>query len=117
LVEKLRIGTAIENHSFFGKSQVSIRITLGLIFIMGLGIRLYDLTDPPLDFHSTRQLWSAIIARGMYYQGLDGVSAWQRDLAVEAWKSMPAIEPTIFESIVALTYRIVGQEFILPFSG
>jgi 4-amino-4-deoxy-L-arabinose transferase-like glycosyltransferase len=112
LVEKLRIHRSIESDSFFGKSQVSIWVTLGLIIIMGLGIRLYDLTDPPLDFHSTRQLWSAIIARGMYYQGLDDVPAWQRDLAVETWKSKPAIEPTIFESIVAFTYRVVGQEII-----
>ena len=46
-------------------------ITLGLLFTFGLGIRLYDLTDLPLDFHPTRQLGSAVIARGMYYQDLD----------------------------------------------
>jgi hypothetical protein len=26
------------------------------LLLIGLGIRLYDLTDPPLDFHPTRQL-------------------------------------------------------------
>lgn len=98
--------------SFFGSSRLSLWIVLGVVFIMGLGIRLYDLTDPPLDFHSTRQLWSAIIARGMYYQGLADVPAWQREVAVEAWKAKPAIEPTVFESMVALTYRLIGQEII-----
>jgi 4-amino-4-deoxy-L-arabinose transferase-like glycosyltransferase len=101
-----------DKKTFFGKSPAVLWTTLLLIFLLGLGIRLYDLTDPPLDFHSTRQLWSAIIARGMYYQGVDDVPAWQRDLAVDAWKDKPAIEPTIFESIVALTYRIVDQEII-----
>ena len=101
-----------DKKTFFGKSPAVLWTTLLLIFLLGLGIRLYDLTDPPLDFHSTRQLWSAIIARGMYYQGVDDVLAWQRDLAVDAWKDKPAIEPTIFESIVALTYRIVDQEII-----
>jgi 4-amino-4-deoxy-L-arabinose transferase-like glycosyltransferase len=98
--------------SFFGASRASLWITLVVIFILGLGIRLYDLTDPPLDFHSTRQLWSAIIARGMYYQGSTQAPAWQRELAVEAWRAKPAIEPTIFEGFVALTYRVVGREII-----
>jgi len=112
LVEKGNYSRQIDPTSFFGKNPVSIWITLGLIFGLGLGIRLYDLTDPPLDFHSTRQLWSAIIARGMYYQGPADVPVWKTDFAVEAWKAKPAIEPTIFEKIVALTYKVVGQEII-----
>ncbi|MCJ7702533.1 MAG: glycosyltransferase family 39 protein, partial [Anaerolineales bacterium] len=80
--------------------------------ILGLGIRLYDLTDPPLDFHSTRQLWSAIIARGIYYQGEEETPTWMRVLAVEAWKAKPAIEPIIFETVVAFTYRLVGSEIL-----
>jgi 4-amino-4-deoxy-L-arabinose transferase-like glycosyltransferase len=98
--------------SFFGKSSVIIWIVLSLIFLLGFGIRFYDLTDPPLDFHSTRQLWSAITARGMYYQGLTNVPDWKRDLAVEAWKSKPVIEPVIFETLTALTYRLIGQELL-----
>ena len=38
-----------------------------LILAAGLALRLFDLTDQPLDFHPTRQLRSAIIERGMYY--------------------------------------------------
>ena len=43
-------------------------VTIWILLILGLGlaIRLFDLTDLPLDFHPTRQLRSAIIARGMY---------------------------------------------------
>ena len=39
-----------------------------LVLLLGLGIRLVDLTDPPLDFHATRQLRSAILARAAYFQ-------------------------------------------------
>ena len=98
--------------SFFDRSNKSIWITVGFILVMGLGIRLYDLTDPPLDFHSTRQLWSAITARGMFYQGLEDVPDWKRDLAVEAWKSKPVIEPVIFESLTAFTYKVLGREVL-----
>ncbi len=98
--------------SFFAKPPWLYRGVLILIFLLGLGIRLYDLTDPPLDFHSTRQLWSAIIARGMYYQGLDSAPAWQKELAVEAWKEKPVIEPPLFETLVALTYRLAGGEYL-----
>jgi hypothetical protein len=97
---------------FFNKSPQMLWVTLILIFLLGFGIRIYDLTDPPLDFHSTRQLWSAIIARGMYYEEMMDAPAWQRELAVDGWKDKPAIEPTIFESIVAFTYRVVDQEII-----
>ena len=100
------------NLSLFGNSKLTLWITLGVIMLLGLGIRLYDLTDPPLDFHSTRQLWSAIISRGMYYQGLDNVSTWQKETAVQAWKSKPAIEPTIFEAVTAATYKLVGKEIL-----
>ncbi len=45
--------------SFFGSRPVVLWFTLAVIFILGFGIRLYDLTDPPLDFHATRQLFLA----------------------------------------------------------
>ena len=46
--------------SFFENYRKIKFLVLGMILALGIGIRLYDLTDPPLDFHSTRQLWSAI---------------------------------------------------------
>jgi hypothetical protein len=98
--------------TFWGQSSTALWITLLLLLMLGLGIRLYDLTDPPLDFHSTRQLFSAIIARGMYYQDLEDVPTWKRELAVETWKDKPSIEPSIFESLVALTYKLMGREII-----
>jgi len=104
--------TDSSSKSFFGSRPIFLWITLGVIFILGFGIRLYDLTDPPLDFHATRQLFSAIISRGMYYQIDGSYPLWQQDVAVEAWQAKQVIEPRLFETLVALTYRIIGAEVI-----
>ena len=46
-----------------------IQITvLVVVCLVGFGIRMYHLKDPPLDFHPTRQLRSALISRSVYYQ-------------------------------------------------
>ena len=42
-------------------------LLVGVVLICGFVTRLYDLTDPPLDYASARQLRSAMIARGKYY--------------------------------------------------
>ncbi len=83
-----------------------------LAFLLGLAVRLYDLTDPPLDFHPTRQLHSALIARGMYYQNLDDIPDWQRERAVDQWKAEGLIEPQIMERLTAFTYRFVGAPML-----
>lgn len=81
-----------------------------LAVVLGLVVRFYDLTDAPLDFHPTRQLHSALIARGMYYQTLKDAPAWQREMAVSQWKAEGLIEPQIMELLTALTYRVIGSE-------
>ncbi len=85
---------------------------LTLAFLgLGLGLRLYDLTDQPIDFHSTRQLRGAIIARGMYYQMLPGADEDTRQRAIAFWYSTGQYEPSILEALVARTYLLVGGEY------
>ncbi len=86
-------------------------ILLAVILVCGLVTRLYDLTDPPLDFASTRQLRSALIARGMYYSTLEEAPEWKQIIAEKQGRHS-MIEPTILESLVAGTYHIVGGEYI-----
>jgi len=86
------------------------RFTLFLAFVLALGIRLYDLTDPPFDFHPTRQWRSAVIARGMFYATRTDIPDWQRETAIAQWKREAVIEPPILEWLVATTYRIMGKE-------
>jgi hypothetical protein len=72
-----------------------------LVFAVGLGIRLYDLTDQPIDFHSTRQLRGALIARGMYYQMLPEADPDTREQAIAYGRSTGQYEPSVLEIIVA----------------
>lgn len=84
------------------------RITLIAIFLLALGVRLMDLTDLPVD--STRELYSAKRARGMYFQVATDIPEWQRQIAIEQWRETPVIEPAILESLVSFTYRLTGPE-------
>jgi hypothetical protein len=97
-----------ENPRFFA-SKTSWMTALIALLILGFAIRMYDLTDLPLDFHPTRQLLSALKARGMYYQTLTDVPAEQKSFAIQQWKVRAAIEPEIIETIVAYTYRFTGE--------
>jgi len=100
---------------FSAKSSWFYRISILIIFMAGIGIRLYDINDAPLDFHPTRQLFSALKARGMYYQNLQSAPDWQRELAVHQWKIQGLIEPPVMERLAALTYQVAGQEnLVIP---
>ena len=83
---------------------------LGLALILGLGIRVYDLTDPPFDFHATRQMRSAVISRGMYYESLQSAPELQRELALEMAQKEAIIEPQIMERLASWGYLIAGEE-------
>jgi hypothetical protein len=94
--------------SFFGKIWVANLIVIAL-FVLGFGIRMLDLTDPPLDFHPTRQFLSAIKARGMYYQYARNVPEWQREIAIQQWKDADVFEPAVNETVVAGLYLLFGD--------
>ena len=99
------------NQASFFSSRVLRGITLVLIFGVALAIRLYDLTDLPIDFHPTRQLLSAIKARGLYYETQpDGVSTWKLETAIHQAKLKSDVEPVVFERLVAFTYRFTGEQ-------
>ena len=87
---------------------------LALTFAVGLGVRFFDLDAPLLDFHPTRQLFSAIRARGIYYQTLPNVPAWQKDLAARQLENTATIEPPIMENVAAFFYGYFGEQTAIP---
>jgi len=97
--------------TIFAPSKKIGMIWLLVILICGLGIRLFELTEPPLDFAVTRQLRSALISRGLYYPHAENAQEWQREMAEKQGRHS-MIEPTIMESIVAATYRLAGGEYV-----
>lgn len=85
-----------------------------LILLLALGglLRLLDLTDPPLDFHPTRQLRNSIIARGIYYDILTNADPSTRALAASIARVPARYEPPVTETLVAVTYLAAGGENI-----
>lgn len=94
----------------FFPTRAARTAALLLVFALAAAIRLYDLTDLPLDFHPTRQLLSLLKARGMYYETRFDVSPEERAFAVQQWKFRASVEPEFFERIVAWTYRFTGEQ-------
>jgi hypothetical protein len=97
-----------ENTPFFAPRAAWTTALLTLL-LLGVAIRFYDLTDLPLDFHPTRQLLSALKARGMYFETLTNVPSEQKSFAIQQWKVRAAIEPEIIENLTAFTYRFTGE--------
>jgi hypothetical protein len=96
--------------SIFSQKLAQV-VLLTLLFGAALTIRMYDLTDLPLDFHPTRQLLSAIKARALYFETQpDGYSTWQLETAIKQAQLKTNAEPVIFEQIVAYTYRYTGEQ-------
>ncbi len=84
------------------------------IILLALGglLRLIDITDPPLDFHSSRQLRNSLVARDIYYSILPSATTEQRELASSFASAVGKYEPPVIESIVAVTYLSTGGENI-----
>src|SRR3990170_4564983 len=79
-------------------------IALAALLLLGLGLRMIDLTDPPLDFHPTRQFRAAVVARSIYYQLSPSSDPYIQQQAVAMRNSVSELEPSILESIVAVAY-------------
>ena len=88
---------------------------ISLIILLALGglLRLIDITDPPLDFHSSRQLRNSLVARDIYYSILPSATIEQRELASSFANAVGRYEPPVIESIVALSYFVAGGETIV----
>jgi 4-amino-4-deoxy-L-arabinose transferase-like glycosyltransferase len=82
------------------------------IFIAALGVRLYHVQDPPLDFQATRQYRSLLLAREYYFETGDFAPAWKRDVAEVSAQRQGLLEPPLLEHVVAVAYRVTGGESI-----
>ena len=89
-----------------------LNLTVAILILIGLAVRLYGLTDPPLDYHPTRQLMNAIVARGMYYQMLPSADPQVRESAIHLMNAVEQDEPRIQNFIVAVTYLVIGGEYV-----
>lgn len=84
------------------------KTALAVILLASFGLRMLNLKDPPLDFAGTRQLFSALKARGIFYQYVTNVPEATRSQAISLG-NVGLVEPPVLENIVAQTYRLTGE--------
>ncbi|MGC8857431.1 MAG: glycosyltransferase family 39 protein, partial [Anaerolineae bacterium] len=88
---------------------MALPFLLILAFTLGLVLRLADLSNPPFDFHPTRQFFGAIRARAIYQQIAPNIPSWQRDLSARFLAREAQLEPLILEHLAAFLYRWTGE--------
>jgi hypothetical protein len=81
-------------------------IVLTVLLIAALATRLG--IEPP-SIIAERQYRSALIARS-YFFAHHPVPEWRRRVVAAALARQDVLEPSIFEGLIARTYRLVGQE-------
>ena len=87
------------SQSIFSNRYVRIAALI-VLFGAAFAIRMYDLTDLPLDFHPTRQLLAAIRARGLFYETQpDGYPTWKLEAGIQHMQSKADIEPIVYERL------------------
>lgn len=90
------------------------RLLLGVLLVVGLGLRLPGLAAPPLDFHATRQYFGATSALRFWEPPGSTPAAEAEALRAIAATQAP-IEPPVLEIVTATGWRILGERsFWLP---
>jgi 4-amino-4-deoxy-L-arabinose transferase-like glycosyltransferase len=99
--------------TFFGRYHWLLIICVVVLFALGIGFRLMDLTNPPLDTFAWREFGSASFARKLYYQMLPNADPVLRLKAIDL--APTPTEPPITEGLVALSYLVAGGEHLWIF--
>jgi hypothetical protein len=81
-----------------------------LIFLLSALIRRDEIKAP--GHLIEREYNSAIFARAFYFEGNNKVEPWRQENAHLTRDQFPLLEPPLTEYLVALVYRILGQEQI-----
>jgi len=97
---------------FFSQKPLMRWLIIGFLFITALGIRLYQIEVPPMDFHPTRQYHSALIARSYYYETSNSIPEWRKQVALINAHREGTYEPPIMEIVVSFAYGLTGGEHL-----
>lgn len=103
---------AVETSSLLGQEPLRRWVIIAFIFVAAFVVRMYRIDQPLLDFHPTRQYRTAILARVYYYQGVESVPQWKKQLHAAYKSRIPLLEPPVGELVAASLYRIAGGEYL-----
>jgi 4-amino-4-deoxy-L-arabinose transferase-like glycosyltransferase len=85
---------------------------LAALLALGALLRAVNLSAPPLDFQSVRQMRNMIVARAFYYEMLPDPDPTKLALAKSFYNAVGQYEPPMTETLVAWTYTWTGGEHV-----
>jgi hypothetical protein len=94
------------------QKRAILLLVLVLLFLAAFAVRMLYINEPSLDYHPIRQYHSAHIARGLYFEGLDSIPEWRKDVAIVNMEQELGFEPPIMEHLASVAYRITGGEHL-----
>ncbi len=104
---------AHQKTQFLSQKPALRLLVIGFLFVTAFAIRLHHITMPPLDFAPIRQYQLAHIARGYYFENLESIPEWRKQIARLNMKRMGLLlEPRIIDHAVVFGYRIMGGEHL-----
>lgn len=82
------------------------------MMVLGLLVRLHEITQPIVRFHPTRHYRSAVLARACYYDLAGGIPDWAKKVADANRGMQQAGEPPFQEWLACASYLALGHENI-----
>lgn len=99
------------NHETFLPQPPRFRqFIIALLFLAALGIRLPYIDR--IEYDPCREYRSALTARGYYFETLESIPEWKRQVAIINRQEIAPLEPTILELLASIGYRLIGGEHL-----
>jgi len=90
--------------------QRLLQAGLVLLFLSALIIRVYNLDAPGIL--PEREFRAMFFARAHYYNRVDGIPEWQKEINQISLEKLGLLEPPILENFVGELYAVAGGEYI-----
>ncbi len=104
--------SSYKTQSFPENSGIRLFV-IGFLFLAAFGVRLYHITEPTFEFSPTREYISAFFARSLYYENVDSVPEWKRNVVnFNVERKDVIVEFWIMERMVSFASRLMGGEYL-----
>jgi hypothetical protein len=99
-----------EENQFLARNQLMSIAILIVMFLTAVGIRVYGITNIPMNYHPVKQYRSALTARAMYYSKLVDITDLDKQTAIASLEYIGYLGPPVVDFIAASAYLIYGSE-------
>lgn len=92
------------------RRSLMVGVILVVSFFGAGAVRLYNIESPKPYFYPSRQYESFLIARSFYFESIESVPDWQRQIAKVNKLASVGKGPPVTEYLVCLVYHVAGGE-------